>query len=1470
MKKGVYFTLDALFASLLIGIALVISSQYFISDIDQPQVNYYSKDVVASLSTIKIFELNDTYIESLISSGEITNLNNTVIEQIGEFYVLNKTGLANNLSKIISDKLVPDKFGFEILVDDESVYINQSDALTQSELVSSRRLISGIEKFKPIRGATSKVFLEGVQSKKYSSYLYFGGFVGQGNISGFLEVPDNVNLSTIYLELDPGSDFSLYINDILCSSNFTAGEGIMNADGWDITSCDSSINTGANNTFTIKFLDELGQAFVGGGYVRVDYYTDELQQEVETYVLNEFLPDINGIVNLYSSFFVPGTLDNISIFLHYYVEAMNVTNNTFYFTIGNATVYRDSNFSGDKNFTITVDNITSYMELSSLDRQTVPIRAGFENVTFGYIYEGNADVALVTDVSGSMGWRMDSSSSGTARNCDDPNYNLSTTQRLSVGKCLDKEFSANIINISGNRVGLVSYESSTDTSDTEYPTTDIVLLNNTIGTAVPSTGYSPGGGTCVCCGINSARDILIENITKTNLINSGQSWLYGVTDYFSPPSVDGEGDEWYESDYDDSSWSAGSAILGSTNSFVYTPAVTTELGNDLGGNSSFANLWEHTSDSTGPPNDFTSGILNYTAITFGLSGEDDGWDYDTEDGSGPFGYDDDFDYNEIVSGELNLDNIQGGINSCSSRDCSGAYGIEVEITSELYDIISSGGTVTISFDYEWDGNDNPFESSDEVWIKSYWESPTTGVHYLGAELSSSGGDTTLEIDRENNPDTDFTGSHEQVITQWIEAPGNYYFVLGGKLYTSSSSEYGTFMFDNIQLQFEHSDPSATYADLWENSGDVSGPPNDFSSGTLNYTANTYGISGSDDGWDYDSEDGSGPFGYDDDIDYNEIVGGELELDSGTSYNYCSSRDCSGAYGIEIEITSEMYDIIESGSAIVKFNYEWDDRSGNVFESSDQVWVKARWTSPSSGSNYLGSDLDTSDYYGDTDPEVGSADNPDADFSGEFSQDVASWIEAPGNYYLEIGGKLRASSSSEYGTWRFDNVQLEITNQTNHYYFRKHFNIADIDDVGKGILNILYDDSVTVYLNGNSIYSSGSGLAQYWNSPGISISSNYFVEGDNVIAVDLSNSERAAKFDLELAYLDSSKDHAIMVMTDGQANRQCAEQGTGSSDEDAIQAACDAREDYGISVYAVGYSDSADEATLSGIAACGEGIFVKSDNVTTLQEFYQDVASTIVSASRHSQTIEVQGNISASRLYGDSFIRVDYTPIVEPPEFGEMSIIVEEKNFDNCTFDVYIPGDVRVTEAKLTSYSSEHWTDALIVNDNEVYNLSDFSEDYGPMGDPFLINIPVDTLISGNNTFFIRTGDAPDNFTECSLNNTLIYTSQVSASVSYSDVLENAEGCQWFIEFDDLGTTTINVPQTYSGIRQCYYTNSTISYDVNDTYDDAMHNLMDNLDFDNDGRIYVNIEEEDFVIGAISVGRIPYPWGPAIAEVRVWN
>jgi len=1257
MKKGILFSIDALFATIVIVSTLLLFSNLYVNEFRSSHLNAMANDMLEVLSELKVGEINNTHIELLISQGHIQNTNLSIMEQIGEFWALNLTTMAQNLTHNVTSQLFPSNLGYSITVGNENIY---SNAFSGSDLVAARKMISGYEKSKPIKGSTARAYLNSIQNKKASLYSYFGGFVGQGNITNTLYIPSDITITGITIELDAGDDFQLFMNSNQCNNTYTPTSGIMTADAWNISTCESFLNTGSDNTFTINFINDLSNAFIGGGFIKIDYTTDK-------FIVNgsidniDYLPEIRGIINLYSSFYVPGTLNNLTAYIHYEADTSN-NSNTLYMTIGNRTVLTVVNSSGESNFTLTDINLTKYLNYTDLSLKTIPIRVGFENVTFSLIYEGNADVALITDISGSMDDEMGSTSTGTARNCDSSSLNLSSTARLSIAKCLDKEFALDIINITGNKVGLISYEETTNAGETLDPTDDISSINPIIGNASPETGYSASGYTCICCGINSARDILVQDISTTTIISSGSYWFYNNFTLFGNISLDTQNRSWYDIDYEyQASWHNDTAILGTTNGYSYSPNVVTEIGNSLSG-------------------------------------------------------------------------------------------------------------------------------------------------------------------------------------------------------------------------------STMYADLWENVGDTAGNPNDFSSGTLNQTGNTYGISGSNDGWDNDPQDGSGPFGFDDNIDYNNIVSGDLNMDSrtsGSNENRCSNDDCSGAYGILVNITQPMYTTISgAGTAIISFDYAWDDRWGNYFESADQVWTKARWTSPTSGAHYLGEDLDSGDSGSDSDPEIFTRDNPDNDYSGSYSQDLSHWIEGPGMYYLELGGKMRASQNAEYGEWEFDNIQIEISNATDYYYFRKNFTLTDLSSVQKGVVNILSDEKATIYLNGNKIDEDfNNHEAQYWNRRGINIPSNYFRVGTNVIAAELINSQQAAKFDLELIGINNSRQKAMMVMTDGVANRECAEQGStpdlngnGGSDDagdDAIQAACDAAQDYGIIVYSVGYSSQADVVTIENISNCGNGIFTTSSNISGLQDFYSDVAASIVSASRHSQTIEVQGTPMASNLYGDSYIMYNYTPLVNPAEFGEIELNFEEKGFNNCSLNVTISPEIRVAEAKVTSYSSEHWTDLLTVNSQVVYNLSQYSENYTGLGDPFIVDIPPSVLQSGLNSFTINKGDSGGNSSGCSLNDTFIYTGLASTSISYSVVLEDAEGCDWNIETED-NNFTASVPSSYTGGIECNYTNASIDYSIDDSISVAVYDLLNKIDFDKDGRIDINIQEEDLEIEAIWVTQIPYLWGPAIVEVRLWQ
>lgn len=1473
-KKGFLFSLDAfLAATLLIG-GLILITQQFSDAAPQEQIAFLSQDTLRAVSTIKIKELQDPTIQALIADGTIDDPDVSVLLQIGKFWALDDTVNAENLTTLLIANLLPAGYSLALEIEDDNLY-NNSGADYRA-VAAARRMITGVTKGEALEGSSGVAYLQHITNKRMSEYVYFGGFVGQGNISALLSLPPDTNGSSItevVLEADIDEDFSFFINDDPCGDYNSSSLGNFSPDVWNLTSCKNSLQ-GGDNLIEIRF-SNVNNAFIGGGFLRVTYTTDEFQQSGTLGSDLKKLPGIEGIVNLYDSFDVRGDLQELAVHLHYFADHSGAQNYTFYLTIGNETILADANSTTDQDIYIPNSSFAG-VNFSRWSDTTIPLRIGFQNLTYSSEFFGAADVIIVTDTSGSMDWQMGGTSTGTARNCDSSLLNASTTARLSVAKCLDKQFALDILSILGNFLGLVSYDSSTNGGETVSPTDDAALINATIGNASPETGYAGGGSTCICCGINSALTALTNGVSRTVVISQNSQWMYTTDYFFSEPPDDASNYSWYERAYDDSSWTtAGAAIYGTKNDMTYDPDVDTDIGSDIANPPSYADLWEHAADDDGAPLDFNGGLLNTTANTWGRGAGDDGWDWEPEDGSGEFGFDDDVVFVGITNGKLHIDGRTGAgnDNDCTNNDCSGAYGLEVTITPAQYAIISGGGTASISFQQEWAGagGANPFGTGDEVWTKASWESPTTGVHWLGAESSSSCGDTTPETRRMNNPDNEYDELYTQDITSWIEGAGTYYLAIGGKLCADRDQEWGEWYFDDIQLVFDPL-PAVLYVDMWEHSNDISGPPADFDGGTLNTSGTDYGLGGADDGWDEDPEDNSGPFGNDDAMDYTPINGvGQLEMENNRGGdNDCYGEDCSGAFGIELVITNDMWTVLQNnGTAFLTFYYAWDDRDGNEFESSDQVWVKARWTTPTT-SYMLGDDLDAGQDGADTDVEIASRDNPDVDFSGWYNEDISALIEGPGNYYLEIGGKLKANSNNEYGTWRFDDVQLAVTDKENNYYFRKDFTIASLPSVGRAFINVLEDDIVDVYVNGNKIDVETTGdVAEYWNGRGIDVPVTYLLSGNNVVAAHLRNLQGAAKFDLELVTLNTTRQMAMMVMSDGQANVQCGAQSTGDAGLDAVLAACQAKENWGATVYAVGYSDDADDATLSAIAACGMGRHVTSADSEELQDFYTDVAYSIIAAAVQSQTVVVQGAYESSVLYNDSYINITYTPITFDPQPGEIELVFQSPQFGGCTGTVDIPSGVRLVEAVVTSYSGDHWTDLVSVGGTTVFNLSRYNYYYSALGDPYRVGIPVDTLVSGGtNTITMRTGDNATYPTGCSDNNSLIYRGYVNSTTSRSKVLEFSEGCSWTVEFEDGSFGNFSIPFDYAGGRTCAYTNANISYATTDSYDVATFVLFDKLDFDNDGRVFINLQGSDLKVIVSLVSQVPYLWGPSVVRLVV--
>jgi len=326
---------------------------------------------------------------------------------------------------------------------------------------------------------------------------------------------------------------------------------------------------------------------------------------------------------------------------------------------------------------------------------------------------------------------------------------------------------------------------------------------------------------------------------------------------------------------------------------------------------------------------------------------------------------------------------------------------------------------------------------------------------------------------------------------------------------------------------------------------------------------------------------------------------------------------------------------------------------------------------------------------------------------------------------------------------------------------------------------------------------------------------------------------------------------------------------------AVQAAREAFEVYNITVYTVGFGSGVNEADLQEIAAAGNGTYYYADDAATLQEIYRNISQQITNSSYRAQILNVSGDMTKSSLYSESYIRLSFTPSESNlSNYGDITLEQDTKIFndaENCTGDLFVTDSAIVTEARVTSYSAEHWTDELRVGGSEKYDLGDFGDDYTVLGDPYIVNIPdpVTNLPPGNNTITIRTGDSPDNDTGCSSNNSAIYTIRLNSGVGYGDVFTEKEGCIWNIQFEDDSEMSVNVPGNYTGTKECSYREGNVTDNSLDAIDDAIYRLLLSLDSNENDKLDIKFDSNMLEFSFTRSGGVRSLWGPANFKLIMW-
>lgn len=151
-KRGFFFTLDAVMALMIVGIGLflVLSAYFFVPSVSRTEV--ISQDALTFLSTTTIENLNDPYAGiggTLWDEGRITQPENTLLQQIGEFKARGDEATASLFITALLENIVPENYGLQVEVDGGSIYPLQAEQAEASQagtdvLISKETIVYGI------------------------------------------------------------------------------------------------------------------------------------------------------------------------------------------------------------------------------------------------------------------------------------------------------------------------------------------------------------------------------------------------------------------------------------------------------------------------------------------------------------------------------------------------------------------------------------------------------------------------------------------------------------------------------------------------------------------------------------------------------------------------------------------------------------------------------------------------------------------------------------------------------------------------------------------------------------------------------------------------------------------------------------------------------------------------------------------------------------------------------------------------------------------------------------------------------------------------------------------------------------------------------------------------------------------------------------------------------------------------------
>ncbi|MBI2137461.1 hypothetical protein HYU12_03000 [Candidatus Woesearchaeota archaeon] len=154
-KRGQYYTIDAFIALFVIAAGLILALAFHSFGHSSIQPEALSQELLNTFAETRISEVNNGFVLRQTGNGNITNKDNTVLQQAYEFkqYFDSRPGVGykpeqfSNLSAELLESVtggtIPPQYSFEVIIDGDVVYTRGSGENESRILVSSKQIAFG-------------------------------------------------------------------------------------------------------------------------------------------------------------------------------------------------------------------------------------------------------------------------------------------------------------------------------------------------------------------------------------------------------------------------------------------------------------------------------------------------------------------------------------------------------------------------------------------------------------------------------------------------------------------------------------------------------------------------------------------------------------------------------------------------------------------------------------------------------------------------------------------------------------------------------------------------------------------------------------------------------------------------------------------------------------------------------------------------------------------------------------------------------------------------------------------------------------------------------------------------------------------------------------------------------------------------------------------------------------------------------